>query len=229
MKRLTVVLPKRAVILGFLYMAVQLLILPSLLTFGNWLLGTPLSVAQLNFAFFAINFIFITVAYRHYLLDNLKILFQYPWQVLRYAGAGLILYWISSFVVNFCILQISPDFFNVNDQSISQMTQDNYALMSIGTILLVPVVEEILYRGVVFGSLYPKSPVLAYILSTCLFSAIHIIGYIGTFAPMQLLLCFLQYVPAGICLAWAYTKADSIWAPILIHMAVNQVGNISMR
>ena len=36
-------------------------------------------------------------------------------------------------------------------------------------------------------------------------------------------MAFLQYLPAGLCLAWAYTKADTIFAPILIHAAVNAV------
>ena len=46
---------------------------------------------------------------------------------------------------------------------------------------------------------------------------------------LELFLSFLQYVPAGLCLAWSYEKADSIWAPILIHIAVNQMGNLAMR
>ena len=102
-------------------------------------------------------------------------------------------------------------------------------LMSIGTVLLVPVVEEMLFRGVLFGRLYQKNCFLAYALSTILFSCIHIVGYLGVYAPTDLFLSFLQYVPAGICLAWSYAKSGCIWAPILIHIAVNQVGTLSMR
>ena len=36
-------------------------------------------------------------------------------------------------------------------------------------------------------------------------------------------MAFLQYLPAGLCLAWAYTKADTIFAPILIHAIINAV------
>ena len=38
------------------------------------------------------------------------------------------------------------------------------------------------------------------------------------------LLCALQYLPAGVALGWTYEKADTIWAPILVHSMVNAVG-----
>ena len=229
MKKLSVSLSKKEVVFGVLYMLAELLVLPTLLTWGNWLLGNPLSVAQLNFVFFALNFIVITVAYRHFLIQNLKMLLENPWRVLRYAGAGLLLYWVGNFLVSILILQLSPSFTNANDESILQMTQDNLMLMTVGTVFLVPVVEETLFRGVLFGSLYQKNSFWAYVLSTILFSGIHIIGYLGAYTPLELFLSFLQYVPAGLCLAWSYEKADSIWAPILIHIAVNQMGNLAMR
>ena len=229
MNNLSVSLNKKEVIFGVIYMLVQLFVLPSLLTWGNWLLGSPLSVVQLNFVFFALNFIVITVAYRRFLIENLKMLVKHPWWVLRFAGAGLLLYWVGNFLVSMLIMQLSPSFTNANDQSIMELTQDNVILMSVGTVLLVPVVEETLYRGVLFGAIYRKNAFLAYTLSTVVFSSLHIIGYLGVYSPLELLLSFLQYVPAGLCLAWSYQKSDSIWAPILIHIAVNQMGNLAMR
>ncbi len=229
MKKLSVSLSKNQVYFGFIYMLAQLFVLPSLLTWGNWLLGSSLSASQLNFIFFALNFIVITVVYRHFLIENLKILLQNPWRVLRFAGTGFMLYWVANLVISFLIISLAPNFHNANDQSIAELTQDNAMLMSIGTVLLVPVVEETLYRGVLFGALIRKNTFLAYALSAVLFSCIHIVGYVTTYAPLELFLSFLQYVPAGLCLAWSYQKADSIWAPILIHIAVNQIGNLYMR
>ena len=229
MKKLSVSLSKKEVVFGILYTLAELLVLPSLLTWGNWLLGSPLSVTQLNFVFFALNFIIITVAYRRFLIENFKTLLQNPWRVLRFAGAGLLLYWVGNFFVSLLVVLLSPDFVNANDQSIQQLTQDNVILMTLGTVFLVPVVEENLFRGVLFGSLYAKNRFWAYAVSTAVFSAIHIVSYLGVYSPLELLLSFLQYVPAGLCLAWSYQKADSIWAPILIHIAVNQMGTLAMR
>ena len=103
--------------------------------------------------------------------QNAKQLFAAPFRCLRYAGAGLLLYWLGSFLINLIIIGVYPDFSNVNDESIAALTSENYELMAIGTVLLVPIVEETLYRGVVFSKLHGRSPVLAYIVSTLVFDA----------------------------------------------------------
>ena len=229
MKKLTVSMTRTEWIPGLIYIAVQLAVLPFILAFGNMLLGNPLTEAQLNFVFFAIDFICITIIFHRFLWKNVKVALSSPWACLRYAGAGITLYWLSSFLVGLLIVAVYPDFANVNDESIAQLTQDNYALMSIGTVVLVPIVEETLYRGLVFGKLYNRSVFAAYAVSTLVFSALHVVGYIGLYEPLHLVLCLLQYIPAGLCLAWSYVRADSIWAPILIHMAINQIGILSMR
>lgn len=229
MKKLSVSLSKKEVYFGVLYILAQLFVLPALLTYGNWFLGNPLSDVQLHFSFFALNFIVITVVFRHFLIENLVMLLQNPWQVIRFAGLGLVLYWVCHFGVSFLIMQLSPGFSNANDQSLMELTHENVMLMSVGTVILVPVVEETLFRGVVFGTLLRKNSILAYAVSTALFSSIHILGYVNTYSPLELCLSFLQYVPAGLCLAWSYQKADSIWAPVLIHVAINQIGNLIMR
>ena len=53
------------------------------------------------------------------------------------------------------------------------------------------------------------------------FSAVHIIGYAGVYSPLHLVLAFLQYLPAGIWLAWCYTKSGSIFGPIVMHAIIN--------
>lgn len=217
------------IILGLSYIGIQILLLPSILLFGNHFFGNPLTEAQLNFLFFAIDFICIVAIFRKFLKNCAICALEHPWRLLRYAGCGLLLYWLGNFLVSFIILNVYPDFSNVNDQSILELTRENYTLMAIGTVFLVPVVEETLYRGVIFGTLYRFHPFVGYLVSTLIFSALHIINYINSFSPLLLFLCFLQYIPAGLCLAWAYVKADSIWAPILIHITINQLGVLAMR
>ena len=229
MKKLTVSLTQNERIWGCLYLAVQIIALPAAVQFINLILGSPLSDAQLNFVFFCINFICITVIFHRFLVNCGKISLSQPWLCLRYTGQGLLLYWLGSFLIGLLIAAVYPDFSNINDESIAYMTQQNYTLMSFGTVLLVPVVEETLYRGVVFGMLYEHSRVAAFIVSSLAFAALHVVSYIGYYEPLYLLVCFIQYIPAGLCLAWAYVKADSIWAPILMHITINQIGILSMR
>lgn len=229
MKKLSVTTTRTEMLLGLIYIAVQVFVLPTVLLQGNLIFGRPLSAVQLNFILFCVDFICVTVIFHRFLWQNAKHAFDRPFMCLRYAGLGLMLYWLGSFLVNTFIFAVYPDFSNVNDASISQLTQQNYQLMSVSTVLLVPVTEETLYRGVIFGKIYERSRIGGYALSTLLFAALHVVGYIGLYEPVHLLLCFLQYIPAGLCLAWAYVMADTIWAPILIHITINQIGVLAMR
>ena len=214
---------------GLAYIAVQIFVLPALLTQTNLLLDIPLSPVQLNFVLFCIDFICVTVIFHRFLLQGIQEVIRRPFIFLRAAGFGFLLYWIGSILVNMVIYAVYPDFSNVNDASISELTQQNWQLMSIGTVLLVPVTEETLYRGLIFGSLYKRSRFGAYALSTLIFASLHVVGYIGLYEPVHLLLCLLQYVPAGLCLALAYNMADTIWASILMHITINQLGVLAMR
>lgn len=229
MKKLTASMTKTEQRFGLTYIAVQVFVLPVLLTQMNLILSNPLSPVTLNFILFLVDFICIVVIFHRFLWQGIKQVIRSPFSFLRAAGFGFLLYWIGSFAVNTVIYAAYPDFSNVNDASISELTQQNWQLMAFGTVLLVPVTEETLYRGVIFGNLYKRSRIGAYALSTLIFAALHVVGYIGLFEPLHLLLCFLQYIPAGLCLALAYNMADTIWAPILMHITINQIGVLAMR
>ena len=56
-----------------------------------------------------------------------------------------------------------------------------------------------------------------------------VLGYIGSESVTTLVLCFVQYLPAGLCLAWTYTKADNIFAPIVVHALVNAIAIGAVR
>lgn len=210
---------------GWRYLAFQTLILPYLLA----LLPLPLNTAQLNFLFFSLNFLCILVFFRRFLLESLEDALDRLPRILLTAVAGFFGYYALTILLNTVILWLQPSFTNLNDQSIASMSQQSHTLMAIGTVILVPLTEECLNRGSVFASLRSRSRIAAYIVSTAVFSLIHINGYIGIYPPLTMLLCFLQYVPAGICLAAAYEISGSIFAPVLIHTAVNAIGMLAMR
>lgn len=216
------------VILGSIYIPVQIFVLPFLLVIINSFIPHPLSEVSLNFALFGINFICVTVIFSRFLIRSFGVFFRNLGDILITCLKGFAYYWVSSILVNYLVVSLDPAFYNVNDDAIASLTEQNQHLMTVATVLLVPVVEETLYRGLVFGQLYRKNAVIAYIVSVAVFAALHVVGYIGLYSPLRLALCFLQYIPASVFLAWAYAKADTIWAPILIHMAVNLIGMLAM-
>ena len=229
MKKLSVVTSFHERLWGWIYLALQVLVLPFLLAICNLLFHLQLSAAELNFIFFVMNFLAVGLIFHRFLLENGKIALKAPLLILITVIGGFLLYMILSNLVSGFVTAVYPDFYNVNDSFISSMVADEYHLMIIGTVLLVPITEEVLYRGLIFNGLYNRSRLLAYLVSTLAFAILHVYNYIGTYPPLQLLLCLLEYIPAGICLGWAYARTDSIWTPILIHMTVNTIAVSAMR
>ena len=214
---------------GFGYLAFQLLLLPSVLTFVSENMPVPLSTAEVNFLFYFINFIAVLLIFHDFLSRSLGHALHHFIDLCQAVILGFVAYQACSFALTWLVQLLYPGFSNYNDEAIAAMSQGNYLLIFLGTVILVPPVEECLYRGLIFRNLYAKSKWAAYIVSIFAFAIIHIVGYIGSYSALELLIALLQYLPAGLCLAWAYTKADTIFAPILIHAAINFIGINALR
>jgi hypothetical protein len=89
----------------------------------------------------------------------------------------------------------------------------------IGVVMVAPVVEEIVFRGMVFGWLRGRLPVLwAVVVSAALFSLEHI-GF------LQVTL-FLPIFGTGVVLAILYHHARSVWPTVLVHGSINLVATL---
>ena len=219
----------RELLIGFIYFLLQLMVIPGLIVAVDMILGYSMSEAVLNFICFSMNFTAVLVIFQKFLRNNWVPFRHRIWYALRWAGIGLVIYMVANTLFGWLVLLVDPEFANVNDAAILTMVQDNYVLMTIGTVVLVPVAEECFYRGLIFRGIYDRSPVLAYAVSMVIFSLAHVLGYALTVDFGTLILCFLQYLPAGFALAWSYRKSGSIFTSILIHMSVNQMGMLLMR
>ena len=222
--------PTRTEILpGAVYLIFELFILPTLLSLVNVALDLKLSFARINFLYFLINFAVVLPMFRRYLLRSVKDAWKMRFATIRYALLGFLGYQVLSELLAGLIFRICPLFVNFNDASILYALDQDFVLIAVGSILLVPVTEETLFRGMIFRGLYDRSPLAAYLVSMAAFAAIHVMGYIGSAEPVMILLAFLQYLPAGYCLCFAYRHSGSILSPILMHMIVNAVAVISTR
>ena len=213
----------RETVSGFCYLAFQLLLLPSLLYFINGNLSQPLKEAELNFVYYLTNFIAMLVIFHDFLSRSLSQAFQHPIVLCEAVILGFVAYYACFHVSDRLVSLLVPSFSNYNDEAIFEMSRGNSFLMLIGTVILVPPFEECLFRGLIFRSLYGKSRWVAYTVSILAFAMVHILGFWGSYSPLEILFAVLQYLPAGLCLAWSYAKAGNIFAPILIHAAVNYI------
>lgn len=213
----------RESIWGACYLLFQMLALPSFLYWANGQADTPLSDPELNFLFYIVNFVAILLIFHDFLARSLSQLLHHPIDGLQAAILGFVAYYVCFHAMDWIVSLVLPGYTNYNDESIADLSRGNYFLMFLGTVILVPPVEECLYRGLIFRNLYKKSHWAAYVISIAAFACLHILGYIGTYAPSELFIAFLQYIPAGLWLAWSYIKGESIFVPILIHAAVNLI------
>lgn len=230
MKKILISEPtKNEFIPGLIYLFLELLALPVILSLISLALPTPLTDGQLNGIYFLINFIVMVWIFRRHLRNAWSRFRSDVKSICLTALKGFGWYWLGSFIVTFIILILDPDFANVNDSNIAAMASQDFWIILVCTVALVPLTEELLFRGVIFGKLYNRSPIAAYLVSVLVFSVVHVIGYIGMYPVETLLLCFLQYIPASLALGWCFAKADNIFSPVLMHTAVNVIGVLAMR
>lgn len=223
--KLSISMIKGEVWAGILYLPVYF----GLLTMGltllfdtlGWEHTTAKGVAQLNFCYFALNALFMLLLFHRFLWSNFKAIKKRFWGFVQAVILGGVMYYAGTYLVGLLIALLSPDMVNHNDQGILTMMEELPWAIPLGAIVLAPLAEECLMRGLIFGGIHKKSRIGAYVVSTLVFAFIHVGGYIGQDTWTNLALAFLQYVPAGIALGWAYEKADSVFAPMVIHMLVN--------
>ena len=228
MEKVTLFPDRRRTAWGIRYLLFQLLVLPVLLSWLSVMLGIPLDESKLNFLYYTINFAVLVGIFWRFLQISLRHTSENIGIVLLPAAVGFFAYQFLSSVLGMAIYYFFPDFFNVNDANIAQMTQSNFPMWAFATVVLVPPAEELLFRGTLFGGFYSRNKILAWVISVLGFSLVHIIGYVGIYSWDVLLICALQYLPAGICLAGAYRFSGNILSPILMHAAINALGILSM-
>ena len=220
-------LTKKELNMGYAYLAFDILLLPVLLKLLCSAFSFTINETLINFAYLSVNLVCVLTIFSRFLRKNLLRVSIFPKQLLQATGLGFLAYWVCSMVLSILTQTFFPDFININDSQIVAILGNYPVLMFLGTVVFAPIAEELLHRGLVFGSLFQTSVPLAYTASALLFASIHVVQYIGFYSPAYIALALIQYLPAGIIFAWAYQRSGSIFAPILIH-AVNNMIAISL-
>ena len=92
----------------------------------------------------------------------------------------------------------------------------------IGPICLFPVIEELMFRGLILGRLVKTLPFFAAnLLSAILFGAIHIPGWIHANVALWPLIVSIVFV--GFICGLAFSWGRSVWAAVIVHAVNNFV------
>ena len=91
----------------------------------------------------------------------------------------------------------------------------------VATVVLAPVTEELIFRGVLLRAILHRGRVLAMVVSAAVFSAIHVLG-LGT---EQILASAVVVLPPifilGVLLAWITIRSGRLGPAIFIHSGWN--------
>lgn len=215
-------LDKSEKMFGSIYYVLSYFLLPYLLSFLGSLLSIPPWCCQM--ALFALNFLFTLLIFHRFLLANGKAAIASIGKLLCCSALGLVFYYTANLAVSYLIFAVRPEYINLNDAGIVSLAEKGGNWIAAGSVILVPLAEELLFRGMLFTGVRQKHPIGAWFLSAAAFSAVHILGYIGSYDFVSFLLAFVQYLPAGFCLAYAYAASGTILAPVMMHTVINLVG-----
>lgn len=118
---------------------------------------------------------------------------------------------------------------NLNDVSISAQINAAPRSMLLIVVFLAPFVEEVLFRGLVFGGLRGRSRLAAYLVSCVLFAFLHVWQHAWGSRDAAYLWLMLQYLAPGAVLAWAYDHSGTLWTSVALHGLVNALSVLASR
>jgi len=206
---------------GFCYLPFFVVLLSMGLQWLSGLLGLGLTELQLNVCYFVLNCIFVWIIFHNFLLRSFRAIRF--WELVQAVILGFCLYYAGNFVFAWVVNLLGLNLISYNDQTILNLVSQNRVVMIICSVLLAPVVEETLVRGLLFGVIRRKSRIAAYAVSMLFFAVIHVWQYLLVYDVGSVLLAAVQYLPAGIALGWTYEKSNTIWAPIFLHAIINAI------
>lgn len=212
------------IICGIVYLPIYMIGLSFVLELVFGLLKVKPAEVTANLWYFALNFLFLALLFRRWLLASVPTGRWKFWPFLQAVILGFVLYYALTWLLGmiYQLTGIVPP--SPNDNYLGGLAKTQFTTMAISIVILAPFAEEILFRGVIFGNLRRLSPLAAYLVSVIVFAVIHVVAYIPQIGWQAALLASIGYLPGGIALAWTYSKADSIWASMILHAILNGMG-----
>ena len=217
---------------GVVFLMIYLGVLPfasdPLFRFVGGLLDTTISATVQNMIYYYVLFAVTLIMFHKFIgrtsrnfADNLGV-------ACRSVLVGLVgLYGLNELVYRLSNLVVSNRT-NLNDTTISAQIQDAPRVTLLIIVFLAPFVEEVLFRGLVFGNLKHKSRVVAYLASCFLFALIHVWQFAVVNQDITYFLLMVQYLVPGAVLAWAYESSGTLWASIGLHAVANALSAWTM-
>ena len=212
-------------IAGVIFFVIYLLVLPfavaPMFRLVERLLGVSISKTLENIIYYYVLFAVTIVIFHGFLGRTTRYLADNFGGTCKTLAVGLIaLYGLNELVYRLTNL-VFTNHTNLNDTTISAQIDTAPRVTLVIVVLLAPFVEEVLFRGLVFGNLKAKSRAVGYVVSCLLFALLHVWQFAVVSRDITYFLLMVQYLVPGLVLAWAYDHSGTLWSSIAIHAAAN--------
>ena len=210
---------------GTAFFVIYLVVLPfaagPLFRLAGNLLGMTISDGLQNVLTYYILFAVSIIIFHGFLARTSRQLADNLGAACKAVAGGLVaLYGLNELVYRLTRLVVSNQT-NLNDTTISAQIEDAPHMTLLIVIFLAPFVEEVLFRGLVFGDLRRKSAAVGYLVSCLLFALLHVWQFAVVNRDITYFLLMLQYLVPGLVLAWVYDRTGTLWTSIGLHAAAN--------
>ena len=224
----TSTMTRNETIAAAIYLPMHIVGVPILINLLPLELLERLGNATVNAIYYGIGFLVLLLLMRGFLRRDFDTLLdRLPFSII-----SIISGYFMSFLLAFALtlitqaLGISLDS-TPNNDAVNDILVLEYNKMYAVSVMLAPFVEEILFRGLLFGVVRKKSRVAAYIVSVLAFSLYHVWQY--AIVDPSALIYILSYIPVSYALAWCYDRSGTIWVPIGMHMLNNAISMSVLR
>ena len=225
MAKKTAYMTKAEKVLGVLFFAVYLLVLPlvadKLIALLSLLLDMKISDALANALYYYVLFAVAVVLFHRFLSKTSARFLDNPARSLITLLIGLLAFYGANELIYRVAHALFDSHVNLNDTTIAASIRSAPRMTALIVIFLAPFVEEVLFRGLVFGTLRERGRLVAYAVSCALFAFMHVWTFALSAWDLSYFVLMLQYLVPGVVFAWCFEHSGNLWTPILLHAAVN--------
>ena len=224
MKRFDDLMLRRERICGFIWLPVHLILLPLFLVPVIYLLIGPDNITEAgsNVIYYLISFAFVLVAFWNFLRES----FDRFVGNLRQAVRIMVIAYVIQLALSMVLQGLTGVFGELetpNNDAISELANLEYNKMFAVAVLMAPIVEEVLFRGVLFGSLARRHRWLGWAVSMAVFCLYHVWQFAVVAQDWSVLISAVEYIPLTAAITFCYDRTETIWTPIFFHIFTNSL------
>lgn len=204
-----------------IYLAVLPFVTTPLFSLAGRLLGVKISAGLENVIYYYLLFAVTVIIFHGFLVRTSRNFADNLGGACKTLLTGLVaLYGLNELVYRFTRVLVNNRT-NLNDVTITSRIGDAPRTTLLIVIFLAPFVEEVLFRGLVFGNLRDKSRPVAYLVSCLLFALMHVWQFAVVKQDITYFWLTVQYLVPGVVLAWVYDHSGTLWTSVGLHAAAN--------